>query len=50
MEIKTKTIFVSNDGNEFDTEADCLKWENRKYFKNPIHLTDTEITGLLKTI
>lgn len=50
MKIIKKTIYVSNDGNEFDTENDCIKWENRKFFKELRHLSNEEIVGLLKEL
>lgn len=50
MEKITKTIFLSNDGQEFETEDKCIKWENRKFFKELKQLTDEEIVGLLKKL
>lgn len=45
-----KEIFVSEDGNEFETEKECSDWEKRAFLKNPVNLTDEEIIGLLKLI
>lgn len=46
-----KTIYVSNDGHEFDTEYDCLKYEQNKllekYSKDIILNWENEHNGCL---
>ena len=45
-----KTVFISADGREFISEKECIEWENRKFQKSIINLTNDEILRLLNVI
>lgn len=34
--MKTKTIYVANDGKEFDNQADCKAWESTESLRKAI--------------
>ncbi|HTE11591.1 MAG TPA: hypothetical protein VK645_11480 [Chitinophagaceae bacterium] len=44
----TQYLYTSSDGLKFTTEADLLKWEERKFHFTAIHLTNTQIVGLME--
>lgn len=50
MKKETRTVYIANDGKEFSSEEECVKWENRKFYSDPIHLKDEQIVKLLKII
>lgn len=50
MKTKMKKLFVADDGKEFEDLKEAQEYNDKLYFKNPIHLTDDEIIGLLKII
>lgn len=37
MEKVTKIVFISSDGQEFDSEQKCINHENKKYWENRIY-------------
>ena len=37
MIVHTKTVYLSDDGVEFDTKEECFAWENRKVILNKVY-------------
>jgi hypothetical protein len=37
MEKVTKTVFIADDGQEFDTEQECVNYEDKKHWLNVIY-------------
>ena len=50
METITKTIYVANDGEEFDTIEQCQRYETRHLRMSPEKLTNEQIVSLLEII